>query len=511
MYSDVISTIDNAIKQCDKFTKLLNASKAISNDNMQLFVIELKHINSFVVHSEETVENIFYNWCTLLKLNRTIEAINTLLSKLDIKISYLRLVETDMILLKSVSAILKELDPLTKEIFDRDVLYAFQQDTDSVELFASLSQQLINEYFLSNKMLVFHIMQRIEEAKDSVLKKKVKIIVNYPIHLSLIPVTESMTLSNLSNKVYSAAYSGSNVEKFARARGIGILLFTSHMPQAIEYNTLRLTDREQVAKYKTFNNSAPTASLIEQYKMLEILGENKKISFEYDVYNKSAETFLILESIYTDHYRVLLPWQDNKKFTVQKFRIEQMLSHLQGIPRFISYNYALADKIIPHLFTDKPVDYDMYEDSLSEIPVDKIYNELFHDVRVLRGKSRADKYDFLHSDQLQNTITNSLIRIFKLPLYAKWSTMYKSNAYPFGEFYSSFIISLNELVSQIVRDIHAGYLKNRDADVLELIEEVVQVLITPRTNIYASMHLKYTMLNMSNDVEAENIKLPELD
>lgn len=257
------------------------------------------------------------------------------------------------------------------------------------------------------------------------------------------------------------------------------------------------------------NNSKPCA------------GGNDRLKWKFsiDLFNKDNDNFYILDTLNGHKYRILTPYIKTTKYLIPKYRVKQLI-HYATQPnksdRITNYHTLACKYALTCMFAERAMPLDYLEENSKEVDTHMIRNELYlklikHTnalITKIKPKSQIDINDIIHDDGYQKIFMDTLYSLYNLGAdKSLYISKFKS-----GELLSSFLVGLRDISRQFFKLLHDMYnreplgndvfklpAEDRQTTVEKKLHDVVlkclQLLISDKDNIYASINYKYLMLN----------------
>lgn len=251
------------------------------------------------------------------------------------------------------------------------------------------------------------------------------------------------------------------------------------------------------------------------------IGGNDRLKWKFsiEIFNEDNDSFYILDTLNGHKYRILTPYIKTTKYLIPKYRIKQLL-HYATQPnksdRITNYQTLACKKALSCMFAERAMPLDYLEENSKEVDTHMIRNELYlklikHTsalITKIKPKSQIDINDIIHDDGYQKIFMDTLYSLYNLGAdKSLYISKFKS-----GELLSSFLVGLRDISRQFFKLLHDMYnreplgndvfklpAEDRQTTVEKKLHDVVlkclQLLISDKDNIYASINYKYLMLN----------------
>jgi hypothetical protein len=426
-------------------------------------------------------------------------------------------------------------------------------------LYASVLQALIDHYYTANKSKAFELMALVEEDKDLALEsfaalkslKDKSIIKNNPIQcrFGMVPITASMDLTELINKITQAESKSSSSKAFsklAKELSIGIIVFNRIVYNPIEYNIRPLILSEEAAKYVQHKEYGITAKTINRFKTILPSGLAAKKSskvdtkksdlstkksntplfnwdFSTEIHNPDAAKFYIVETLNGNTYRFMAPWLSSSNLSLTKFRVLHILNYDNTKPtRATNYHCVATKHATKNMFLSKALDIDSFDEKSTDINSGTLQHDLLTSIleyvekylnkNYPKGvKSSNDILDILHESDLIVYFSRELVRRYKTAA-ADDTRSFDAGAFDFNELLSSFSVSLQKATRRFARELHNSYSRNPlkpevfgkdDSKIAvmlklrEVLQESINLVIKFDDNLYTDLNYKYLILNFT--------------
>lgn len=401
-----------------------------------------------------------------------------------------------------------EKDELERFNFLRDI---FKRNPVLVGVYARIVQNIIDT--THNKTLMFQILNMIEEDKSEILQGAAKSrlsklhahdhVSSIPYRkFSLVPSTKSMSLKNL---IMLASGVSGNVNITTLTKDACVIMLYRVVEKPIEYLSIPSIDKTR----------GVTTKNVIQSKIINMLPD-AKFNFKHIIKGKtSSKKFYIFETLDSIHWRALTPWTDGVLY-MSHFRIKSFLDHITNAnkpSRPTNYHAIMVKKAVSNMFLERNLSEDVIENHSKEIDIHVMKNKLYLTLNNVVTKlckkkkirSHADINDVIHHIDITNTFETIILEMYKIGTELAITHEYSAGKFPCSELLATYIGDLHKLKRRFSKELHDKY--NRDPisqninndvaqkRIMEDIAHILDILITPTSNIYSVLSYKHLQLN----------------
>ncbi len=377
------------------------------------------------------------------------------------------------------------------------------------------------ETLLTTNTLVPVIKQMLESDKNAILvpdcKEERRRGISFPCRrLGLLPHEDVAPClpRELHAKIYGTAKEVS-FAKWAKDRGITILVINSVAYDVVEYKTAQLFKKD-ASLTPAYGISS---GIIERTNIITVPDDKTaapKFDFSAEVYGEEngGNGGFVFETIDGVHYRVLRRREEKKGASLAPFDIADIVKYFKSpsmCTRVSTYQEICNAEACRRMMVRKQPNTSLFEVTASTIDANYIRNQVvlrlngvLHTLLTRGSSTEKDIIKILHSHQLVDEFGAALLDFYKIGAIGIHD--FSGGMFPFSEMLSTFLVEVENLRRQFIKELHDGYARTKpSADpsssyetqrrLETLIIDVVQTVIPSDDNIYSSLNYKYMLLN----------------
>ena len=417
---------------------------------------------------------------------------------------------------------------------------AFVKMPSSIKIYASIMQNLIDG-LTDNKPAMYSILELIEDDKNAVLEPIGRNIfssnINKTIHIEnpqlkrfgLIPNTDLMPqdeLIKLLNEQSGKKSSSNKWSDISKELDINILILIHCSFDNIEYNLRRLTLPGLSKQYKQPAEYGLNKTMIEKFSVIKQHGKNKKWDYSWEIYEAKSDKVYVVEQMAKSSFRLLSMWVTDRIAPLTMSRVNPLLKYLQfanGPNRVSCYHAAAVYKSTANMFLTKPLDLDVLESQSQEVDTQLIRNEIYAAIKHTIDKiidsdfkkgslltSSVEINRIIHDERIREQFQVAVLKMYSVGVKQTGVKEFDAGKFPFHEVLSSFLVDLDSITRQFMKNLHDTYNRNplsedvfRHKNKLDLIEKklddaitkVIGTILSNADNIYGSVNYKWLILN----------------
>ena len=413
----------------------------------------------------------------------------------------------------------------------------FYQYQNCISLYASLIQYIANLMFRLDKSTAYKIFEIIEEDKNMALDGNVQLSFskkqlyknNPPLNkFNLLPATDCLELKKLLTLISAEnniKITNTNLEKISKIHKIGIIVFYSVVYTPIEYNIRNLILHKNAKDLIQPDEYGINKKTIERFNTIKSY-EPAKWEFGIEIIGENYDKFYIIETLDNINYRCLSPWIETNIYGISKYKIKNIFDHYNNrkVDRASNYNALAIDKASKNMFLSRAVDIETLIEGIPITDTNYVRNEITKALNNYIANIIKKKYknDVKNNIEVNNIIHDkSLSKLFYekvLVLYKDGSSLddikqFKAGDFKFHEIFTSFMVNLHNITRRFSKEMHDGYARNSlkndifkltkiermkiiSAKLEEVVSNTIDLIIKNDSNIYDSLHSKYSILNI---------------
>lgn len=420
----------------------------------------------------------------------------------------------------------------------------------AIKIYAAIIQDLVDG-LVNDKPAMYKILELIEDDKNMVLEPVGQNIfssnINKTIHVEnpqlkrfgLIPNTDLMSKSQLVgllNSQLGKKITASSWQDISKELETNVLLLVHCSFDTIEYNLRRLTLPGLSKQYKQPAEYGLNANMIEKFSVISQHDKNKKWDYRWQLYGVDGDNtpddktpdgkVYVVEQLSKDSYRLLSMWATDRIAPMTMARIKPLVKYLSSAnkpDRVSCYHTAAIYKSTAGMFLTKPLDLDILETQSQDVDTQLIRNEIFASIKHIIDQiidsdfkkgtllhSSVDVNSIIHDARIREQFQIAVLKMYSVGVKQSGVNEFDAGKFPFHEVLSSFLVDLEAITCQFMKNLHDGYNRNPLAvDVFthknkldavekkleETINKVIGTILSTADNIYGSVNYKWLILN----------------
>ena len=387
----------------------------------------------------------------------------------------------------------------------------------TVNLYARITQMIIDALWHDDRTKTYQIMQEIEEDKDRALMQKLpkkSTTKNTPPlrTFGLMGIMKTTSLKKILTNEFDAAASVSKLDTFARKHKTCIVLIHKVTNNPLEFYIDPLIN-EQIAKVNSHpKDTGVNPSYIRKMSTIH-RGSPTKWKFGTQIFGDvNSATYVILETLDGENYRPVAPWTRHMSAKIPRHYILGFIRHLEGGSRRIeSYNMLMSTQIVDKMFFPKAINISDLSKESKEIDPKYLRNDAFITLMLVYDKiakkvSTPDAFErVIFGDELVDELSNFLIT------YYKNFKKHIFHNFRYAELVVDFLAELQYIHRAFTQEMYDQYAehridpavyksKHRKADLRDIFEEILQAvlqsIITDTKNVYQAMSFKNKLFTL---------------
>jgi len=424
-------------------------------------------------------------------------------------------------LMKSITKLTRQSNKITESILEEFVgsrvldFSAFERarsaflETGNYVLYAKYAQSTINAVWFSARPDAYKIMRFIEKDKTDALVdnrpvRKVRVIASNP-EMRTFGLMGSTEPTSLAIATDSKIKTLAKLDALCKKRGICAVVFTRVTNTPLDFRFNQLMHRPHQFRPKQVGISPKYMKRMQTIHR----ADDAKWQFQIIPYGDTdSASFMLLETTDGQLYRRMAPWF--VRGMVPRHHLLGLIDRIENKPSRIGmYNRALSKRVIGRMFSPKLTDVDRITKESQLVDPKYIRNEAFillmknYDKHAKKIKTSKAFEMFVHSDEMPELLSDFLVRRYKAikqPCYHQFRP---------AEAIVDFIFELQYIVRAFSQEMYDQYAKFRPdpcvfksefrgAELRETFEEIInavlQSVITDTKNVYQAMSFKNRLL-----------------
>lgn len=415
----------------------------------------------------------------------------------------------------------------------------FHKSPSIISLYATIMQTIVDNLYGSNNKVMNKVLQLLEDDKNFYLiptnykltSKKNIHLTNPPINkFNLLPVTKSMSLSELFTKIIPKQTNGKiSMSKYAKDNSVGFIVMHRVVYNPMEYSVRSVIKPEDKSLTQPVEYGV-TEKTIKRFNTIQQMIPEAKWNFGTELIGDVAQmrAYFVIETLDGKTYRALAPWFESNTYAVPTHKLKALIAYITQTnkPTRISEYQKLKTSIaIKNMFLPKKIDLSVLSDKSIHIDMQQIQNALYESVMSViklnikikytagtKIKSNTDLNQIIHDTDISDAFYQIILRKYDVGTKLTKAQRYSAGDFPFSELLVSYIRELRSITIRFMKELHNGYnraplpndvfklsKKEMVKSIMDRLESIVEkaVLITVhhKNNIYSDMTYKYFLLN----------------
>jgi hypothetical protein len=411
-----------------------------------------------------------------------------------------------------------------KEIYNSQKIY------DNMIVYGHIVKKL-NEVGVSKELRTFINLMNEKNKTDAIIISKSmkvkKIHSNPPLQtFGLYAIKLSMSLSEVAGfilgkrQVLRTGGSADSVFSSISKKNKIEIIFIKNISEPVEYYIQKLYSKS-VSEIKS---RAIDSKIISSLSLVKIIQERnrtkKKWEFSAKIFTPPGvpNNTVVIETIGAETYRILgqtgtgsqIPRIDPIRLTNLRTLVGNMLQ-VSERSRAYHLNFLETGKILPNLFTEKPIDITKVLEFSSLVEYRflryAVFSRIMDTYKKLDKKQTVDKFTFeglIHNHSYDRILTDTIVE-----QYIQYSNNNLTDfQYRIGEKYITFISQLYLIKNMFSRELHNAYIKYdlpdietinkfKRIDIFEqILEEALAKTFSDATNVFMDMVNKHNIFSV---------------
>ena len=553
-----IDSIESIFSQINIITKSIN-SKIIENTkideifNLYGLINEVVCIIKIIITCLESVESKFQKKFEDIT-DKNGEKLNDIYNNILVAYNKYKknVVQINVDMINKLSNIIQQQLKWTKSNAkdNSDTLTAIvKKYPHSISLYTFIIQQNINICISFSSEICDYILNQVEVVKDYIMLYNIKIQKGSPglFHsnpilktFGLTPSGEAEEIKNITKKLFNTSTGITGLENLAKKEKVCIVVINHVIKNPIEFNLWKLIDTNLSQPYIQSGDMGITQKTIDRFNTIifKPLSKGKKWNFDINHYGSiNSDTFVILTNLNNNLYRIYSIYNEmpiigggKQEIKINKSKITEFIEYVKnkGLintrTRISEYNKIQEKKILNNMFL--PVKFNIKEIKSESQIIDSKFLRREIISQTIKQFDEIIKKEYKNSEKIQTIKdiaqiihSEKLIDVFNSILIEQYDnyaikTKSHSDNFSFSEILQTFLSVLFNMNKDFRRLMHDYYIKAKiDPNILaekavikqvklrdifkDIIEKVLQKIITDDRNIYQELIYKNSLLKLS--------------